>query len=165
MGVGRRTIAGALAVGLLPVVVAVASVPTPAHALPAIHELRGPTGSNLFGSHITALPNGNVVVTDPWYSTSTATQAGAVYLYNGATRSLISMLTGSAFADEVGVHGVTVLANGNFVVKSPSWSNGASLQVGAATWVDAFHTERGDCVDRGRREGVSVHISAHPSRR
>ena len=46
-------------------------------------DIIGPPGSVHFGTSVTVLPNGNVVVTDPDFDSGMATQAGAVYLYNG----------------------------------------------------------------------------------
>jgi hypothetical protein len=100
----------------------------------------GPTGSGTFGKTVTYLPNGNFVVTDPTYSLTTPTavaSVGAVYLYNGSTLALISTLTGSTAGNEVGVGGVTVLSNGNFVVRSSKWDNGAAADAGAVTWGSA----------------------------
>ena len=51
---------------------------------------------------------------------------------------MISRLTGSKFADRVGSGGITVLANGNFVVVSYLWDNGALQNAGAVTWVNGF---------------------------
>jgi len=96
-------------------------------------DINGPAGSGRFGTSVTALPNGNIVVTDPFYditSPMTIVDVGAVYLYNGATGTLISKLTGSFAHDQVGSGGVTVLANGNYVVSSPGWNDSR----GAATW-------------------------------
>ncbi|MBE2240499.1 MAG: hypothetical protein IAE81_22110, partial [Caldilineaceae bacterium] len=59
-------------------------------------DVPGPAGSGEFGKTITMLPNGNVVVTDPSYDIPNgAADVGAVYLYDGATHTMISMLTGS----------------------------------------------------------------------
>jgi hypothetical protein len=85
-----------------------------------------------FGSSVAVLRNGNVVVTDPTDST-VAPNAGAVFLYNGQTGTLLGELTGSTSGDLVGSGGVTALANGNFVVSSPDWQDGG-VEVGAATW-------------------------------
>jgi len=57
-------------------------------------HLTGPAGSGSFGSSVTTLPNGNVVVSDPSYDSATNPNVGAVYLYSGATGQLISVLTG-----------------------------------------------------------------------
>jgi hypothetical protein len=96
-------------------------------------DIHGPDGSALFGISVSVLPNGNFVVTDPFFS-GIGENAGAVYLYDGATGALISMLTGTAANDHVGLGGVTVLSNGNYVVSSPNWDNGAVVDAGAVTW-------------------------------
>ena len=60
-------------------------------------EIAGPAGSEQFGQKVVVLPSGNIVVTDPFYDApGPIPDVGAVYLYNGATGTLISMLTGSA---------------------------------------------------------------------
>ena len=79
------------------------------------------------------LSTGNVVITAP-RDDAGGTDAGAVYLFNGATGGLISTLTGSTANDMVGSGGVMALANGNFVILSPSWINGAAPDAGAVTW-------------------------------
>jgi hypothetical protein len=95
-----------------------------------IDTLTGPTGSQYFGSHITVLINGNYVVTDPNFNDGVLTAVGAVYLYNGSNHTLISTLKGSNTNDRVGNNGITVLSNGNFVVRSSNWNGNR----GAATW-------------------------------
>ena len=111
---------------------------TPPVAASAQTDIHGPAGSGKFGQKVAVLPNGNIVVTDPAYTApGPAAAAGAVYLYNGATGALISALTGSTAGDQVGSGGVTVLYNGNFLVFSPGWHNGASVGAGAVTWGDA----------------------------
>src|SRR3990172_7765035 len=95
---------------------------TPAYALQT--DINGPVGSGEFGTKIMALPNGNFVVTDPTYSIPIgAANVGAVYLYDGATLAVISTLTGSTAEDAVGDGGVTILSNGNYLVRSSSWDN------------------------------------------
>jgi hypothetical protein len=93
-------------------------------------DIPGPPGSGSFGVQVVVLPNGNFVVTDPSFNAG----VGAVDLYNGATLARISRLTGSAAGNQVGSSGVTVLANGHFVIRSPLWDNGGVLDVGAVTW-------------------------------
>ncbi len=101
-------------------------------------ELPGPAGSSLFGKSVTVLSNGNFVVTDPSYSIpGGAAKVGAVYLYDGVTLAVISTLTGSTANDQISNAGVTVLANGNFVVLSSYWNNGTATVAGAATWGSA----------------------------
>lgn len=96
-------------------------------------DIHGPARSGAFGTLVVALPNGNFVVTDPDYGSGK--KIGAVYLYS-PTRKLISVLTGRVANDHVGNFGITVLANGNFVVLSPLWSNGKNAAAGAVTWVN-----------------------------
>ncbi len=103
-----------------------------AHA--ALVSIPGPAGSGAFGTSVTVLSNGNFVVTDPNYSIpGGAANVGAVYLYDGLTRALISMLTGSTANDRIGSN-VTALTNGNYVVVSTLWDNGSSTDAGAVTW-------------------------------
>ncbi len=108
--------------------ISVASISAPQVDVP------GPSGSRAFGTSVTVLPNGNIVVTDPDWS-GTAPRAGAVYLYSHSGQ-MISALRGNAEDDRVGRGGVTVLSNGNFVVSSPEWRNGAATDAGAVTWID-----------------------------
>lgn len=104
---------------------------------PATLKISSPAGSAAFGSKLTLLPNGNMVVIDPGYSVSTnTTGVGAVYLYD-TNAVLISTLTGSTAGDKVGSGGITVLANGNFVISSPEWHAGAAANAGAVTWINA----------------------------
>lgn len=98
-------------------------------------DIPGPPGSGSFGTSVGALPNGNIVVTDPYYDTGEAADVGAVYLYDGATGALISQLTGSTLGDRVGT--AARLLDDGYVVLSPYWDNGAITDAGAVTWCDA----------------------------
>lgn len=93
-------------------------------------DIAGPPGSGEFGYDVFVLPNGNLVVTDPYYDDSATEDAGAVYLYDGATAALISSLYGSHTEDRVGLYGIHILANGHYVIQSPRWD----ASRGAATW-------------------------------
>lgn len=95
-------------------------------------DIPGPADSVKFGTSVTVLPNGNIVVTDP----DRMSNVGAVYLYS-QNGSLISTLTGNSPSDRVGSGGVKVLGNGHFVVHSPSWKNGSATNSGAVTWGNA----------------------------
>ncbi len=97
-------------------------------------DIHGPAGSVSFGRTVAALPNGNFVVTDPDYDGGIGVQVGAVYLYNGDSGALISTLTGMTAGDRIGSGGITVLSNGNYVVRSPNWDNGTAVDAGAVTW-------------------------------
>ena len=78
----------------------------------AQHDIPGPLGSVAFGTTLTVLPNGNIVVIDPNASLPVS-NAGAVHLYS-LTGVLISTLTGVILAS----HGVlgTVPAGGGGMV-------------------------------------------------
>jgi len=91
------------------------------------------TGSNT----ITALKNGNYVVSSPGWDRGSATNAGAVTWGNGVggtvgeinvTNSLVGTKTG----DQVGSI-TTALPNGNYVVGSSNWDNGSISNAGAVT--------------------------------
>ena len=96
-----------------------------------------PNTGNFFGGEVRDLGNGNVVVTSIGDDFG-ATDAGAVYLYNVKTGALISTLYGGSVSDFVGVDGIYVLSNGNFVVRSIEWDNRSAIRAGAATWGDRF---------------------------
>ena len=97
-------------------------------------DISGPSGSGSFGRTITILPNGNIIIVDTLYDApGGVTDAGAVYLYDGATLTMISALVGSAAGDQIGSGGITVLTNGSYVVSSPNWDNGIISNAGAAT--------------------------------
>jgi hypothetical protein len=92
-----------------------------------------PSAGDTFGATIVPLSTGRIVVTDPGDDT-VAANAGAVYLYNGATGALISTLTGSTAEDQIGSTGITVLTSGNYVIRSSNWDNGVAINAGAVTW-------------------------------
>ena len=73
-------------------VLVLAWAPTPAAQAAPDRILVGPAGSEVFGEHVYALANGNVVVVDHLFDNGTVVDAGAVFLYNGATGALISRL-------------------------------------------------------------------------
>ena len=89
-----------------------------------------------------ALSNGNYVVGSPNWTNGAAASAGAVTWGSGTAGvsgpvSAANSLVGSTANDLVGGGndgGVTALSNGNYVVSSPNWTNGAAANVGAVTW-------------------------------
>lgn len=89
-------------------------------------DIVGPTGSSsMFPYSITVLANGNFVVTDPDFTPSGGPYgAGAVYLYDGITHTLINSLVGSENWAGLGYSGVMALSNGNYVVVNSSWTDG-----------------------------------------
>lgn len=98
-------------------------------------DIPSPLNSGVFGETVTVLPNGNFVVTDryyPYYTNYTEAK-GAVYLYS-PDGVLISRLAGDRVGNSVGEGGITVLANGDFVVNSPMWDSATTSGLGAVTW-------------------------------
>lgn len=97
-----------------------------------------PSLNNQFGHSVVPLATGNVVITAP-FDDAGGFNAGAVYLFNGSTGELISTIRGTHDFDQIGMGGVTALANGNFVISSPYWRtvvNNVTNVVGAVTWGD-----------------------------
>ncbi|MFN8440808.1 MAG: hypothetical protein U0175_08570 [Caldilineaceae bacterium] len=81
------------------------------------------------GSYVTALNNGNYVVSSPGWNNG----SGAVTWGDGATG--ISGVTSSSNSLVGGGYGyVTALSNGNYVVISIGWNNGGIPDAGAVTW-------------------------------
>lgn len=97
-------------------------------------SIDGPAGSAQFGQKLFLLPNGNIVAVDTAYTNAGVSKVGAVYLYDGATLTLISKLTGSSSNDQIGSGGIFTLPNNKFIVRSPKWSNGTNSAAGAVTW-------------------------------
>tara|TARA_R100001132_G_scaffold23195_1_gene21582 strand:- start:943 stop:5469 length:4527 start_codon:yes stop_codon:yes gene_type:complete len=98
-------------------------------------------------SSITVLSSGSYIISSPYWDNGSVNNAGAVTFGNGSTGvsgviSASNSLVGSTANDEVGgwEHGgltsITELANGNFVISSPTWDNGAAADAGAVTFGD-----------------------------
>ena len=88
---------------------------------------------------VTVLENGNYVVASPAAQIAGVTGTGAVTWGNGnagisGNVGVSNSLVGTQAGDAVGSGGVVPLANGNYVVLSPSWDAGAVSDVGAVTW-------------------------------
>ncbi|HLP09023.1 MAG TPA: YDG domain-containing protein [Opitutaceae bacterium] len=99
------------------------------------------TGGDKVGSVVNALANGNYVVRSYDWSDGALSKVGAVTWADGTTGitgtvSAANSLIGSTAGDRVGFHNVLALANGNYVIGSPFWDNGADADAGAATWAD-----------------------------
>lgn len=87
---------------------------------------------------VTALANGNYVVSSTFWGNGGTIKAGAVTWCNGQTGvygvvSIANSLVGNSVNDYVG-EGITALNNGNYVVRSNDWDNGNILDAGAVTW-------------------------------
>jgi len=99
------------------------------------NSLIGSSLNDNVGSSITALTNGNYVVSSYGWNGN----RGAATWGNGATGitgtiSSSNSLVGSNASDFVGIGGVTALTNGNYVVDSYAWSGGPLNGKGAVTW-------------------------------
>src|SRR5208337_2700027 len=105
----------------------------------AANSLVGSTANDGDVSSVTALSNGNYVVDSPSWTNGAAANAGAVTWGSGTAGvsgpfSAANSLVGSTTNDQVGGRMVTALSNGNYVVSSPNWTNGAAANAGAVTW-------------------------------
>ncbi len=106
--------------------------------------------NSLIGSHnndnvgndeITALSNGNYLSRSRYWDNGAVVDAGAVTWGDGtkvtsAVVSAANSLIGSQNNDNVGNEGITSLPNGNYLVRSTFWDNGAVVDAGAVTWGD-----------------------------
>lgn len=110
---------------------------------------------------VTALPNGNYVVNSPFWNFGGIGDAGAVTWGNGATGTsgivgIGNSLIGSQSNDFVGISVITILTNGNYVVRSSSWSNGAFTDAGAVTWCSSTGGTNGIITAANSLVGSSV---------
>ncbi|HKE47846.1 MAG TPA: hypothetical protein VKB52_07255 [Rhodanobacteraceae bacterium] len=112
----------------------------------AANSLVGTSAEDYVGYDVVALANGNYLVVSPFWNNGALATAGAITWGNGETGitgavSAANSLVGSASDDRLGLDDfyyvqVWPLANGNAVVLSPKWDNGALANAGAATWID-----------------------------
>jgi hypothetical protein len=107
---------------------------SPANSLIGTQE-----GDNIGDGRVVALSNGHYAVISYLWNNGGIVDAGAVTWGNGATGTLGTISTGNSLvgnktSDLVGLGGVAPLSNGNYVVLSPLWDNGAVPDSGAITW-------------------------------
>ena len=106
-----------------------------------LNSLVGTKMSDQVGRSIYPLPNGNYVAQSSSWD-SGGTQAGAVTFCSGTagrvgTVTSSNSLIGSNASDGVGMFfpgGVFPLANSDYIVYSPMWTNGGTPQAGAMTY-------------------------------
>ncbi|MCY2945283.1 MAG: YDG domain-containing protein [Planctomycetota bacterium] len=104
-----------------------------------ISTIKGSSANNNIGSGgVTALTNGNFVISSPNWDSATANNVGAATWGSASTGvagsvSSTNSLVGTTVTDQVGSAGVVALSNGHYAVASPLW-NGADVDTGAATW-------------------------------
>ena len=99
----------------------------------------GANGGQGYNNGICALTNGNYVVSSSIWANGANTNAGAVTWGSGTAGikgvvSAANSLVGSQTNDQIGYTNITALPNGNYVVPSPNWANGANANAGAVTW-------------------------------
>ena len=114
------------------------------------NSLVGSSANDGVGYGVTALTNGNYVVSSRFWNNGGIQPVGAVTWGNGNTGitgvvGAANSLVGSSVGDLVGgissivtepISGIVALTNGNYVVSSPSWDNGGIVDAGAVTWGD-----------------------------
>ena len=103
------------------------------------NSLVGSSASDQVGRRITALTNGNFVVSSSTWSDGAISQVGAATWGDGTTMitgviSAANSLIGSTAGDQIGIFEIAALTNGNYVVSSPHWDDGSTADVGAVTW-------------------------------
>lgn len=99
----------------------------------------GNAGDRVGSAGVTPLPGGGYLVRSPQWRNGSAAAAGAVSFGNGSggvvgTLGAGNSLVGARADDRVGETVPLILANGNYVVGSPSWDNGATTDAGAITF-------------------------------
>ena len=97
------------------------------------------TGDRVGSAGVTPLPSGGYLVRSPQWRNGSATAAGAVSFGSGSsgvvgTLGASNSLVGASQDDRVGETVPLILANGNYVVGTPTWNNGASTDAGAITF-------------------------------
>jgi hypothetical protein len=106
---------------------------------PANSLVGSATGDAVGSGGVFALSNGSYVVSSPAWDSGSANNAGAATFGSGSTGvsgavSQLNSLVGNAPGDAVSIGGITALSNGNYVVLSRDWDNGAATNAGAATF-------------------------------
>ena len=104
---------------------------------------------------VTVLTDGNYLISSPfWRNVGAVTWGSGVTGVSGtrsAANSLVGSRVGDSFSKDQSPNGsaggmasfittvtqkVTVLSNGNYIVDTPGWDNGADVNAGAVTWGD-----------------------------
>jgi hypothetical protein len=102
-------------------------------------SLIGGNASDGVGSWATALSNGNYVIGSRYWKNSSLVSVGTATWGNGQTGTIgvvtaANSLTGSTLNDEISSNGIYPLTDGNYVVCSERYNNGAIVDAGAVTW-------------------------------
>jgi hypothetical protein len=106
-----------------------------AGVISSANAIVGTDDYDVVGTYVVPLVNGNYVVVVASYDDA---RGAALWLDGRAPTqgnfSAEHAITGATPGDQVG--GVIALTDGNYVVDTPTWSNGSHVQVGAVTWAD-----------------------------
>jgi hypothetical protein len=122
-------------------------------------------GDLVADTRVTALTNGNYVVSSAFWNNGVITETGAATWGNGATGitgvvTLTNSLVGGATGDQIGLNGITALPDGDYVVASNSWHNGPAARAGATTWGDGTHGITGLVAAANSLVGTHAHDAA-----
>nr|WP_226895569.1 Ig-like domain-containing protein [Luteolibacter marinus] len=104
------------------------------------NSLTGSTAGDRVGSGgVEVLADGNFVVISPEWDRAGIADAGAVTWWQFSNSAFTTVAAGNSLVgaspdDRIGSGGVTALNAGSYVVQSPRWDNGTSLDAGAVTW-------------------------------
>lgn len=110
--------------------------------LALIATITGSRADDQVGDRVYALPNGNFVTSSQYYDSSVP-NVGGVWWMNGVTGAT-TLLQGGSYMDQVGIGGITILPNSNYLVKSYRWTNGTGKSLGAVTWCNGATGRNGD---------------------
>ncbi len=117
-----------------------ASTGCPATISSANSLVGGAAGNNVGGDGVLALPNGNYVVRSSGWDSGATMDVGALTWCDGAagctgTVSSANSRVGSRASDQIGLIGLIVLTNGNYISQDVFWDNGAAAaDAGAVTF-------------------------------
>jgi hypothetical protein len=126
------------------------------------NSLVGSSASDRVGNSVTALGNGNYVVTSPYWSGNRGEAtwgSGTTGVSGGISES--DSLVGSSADDQVG-YSVTALSNGNYVVSTTSWNGNR----GAVTWgsgtagVSGAVSESNSLIGSNANDRVGIYVTA-----
>ena len=105
-----------------------------------ISRVTGSTAGDFLGDGgLTEVGTSDFVIRSTSWHNLAVTNAGAVTWVDGTAGlngqvSSANSLVGTSASDSIGDGGITVLGNGNYVVRSTAWDNCAVLDAGAVTW-------------------------------
>src|SRR5690606_6735666 len=91
--------------------------------LAQVTHIKGPAGSGAFGQSVVCFANGNFVVNDPLYDENGKSDIGAVYIYDGKTQEIVTVLKGKSPGDRIG-NNIHLLNDNLLLVYSPLWGSG-----------------------------------------